>query len=199
VGWVDDLGIVVLPDGTAATGGLILLAADEATATAKVAQIRGFLTLATGGAGITATTIDGETVTLIDAGDLTPLLGAGGLGTPVPPVANFTISLAAHGSAVLIGAGESYVRRILETTAGGSLADQAFFQAVVKRASSEQAAQVYVAASRILALADAAIPTEQKGTFDTDVRPYLEPFDIIYASSWTQGDLTRQRIFVTVK
>jgi hypothetical protein len=199
VGWIDDAGIVVMPDGSSATGGVILLAPDDATATAKVAQIRGFLALATGGAGITDTTISGTAVTLIDVGNLGSLLGSTGLPAPAPGGATPSISLAAHGSAVLIGTGESFMHHMLETPAGASLADQTTYQALVKRTADRQAAQVYIAASKILALADAAIPADQKGSFDTDVRPYLEPFDIIYASSWTQGDLTRQRILVTVK
>ncbi len=143
-------------------------------------------------------TIAGTTVTFIEgnAGSLVP--GSGGSGLPAGS-GTFSIAVASHGAAVYIGSGETFAHKMLELASGSSLADQAAYQALLKRTSEAGSGEVYIAASRIAALAAGFVPADQKASFDTDVKPYVDPLDSAFMSWWHQGDLTRQRLLITVK
>ena len=207
VDWLGDAGVVVLPDGQSVTGGLVLLAPDAATAQAKVDQLRGLLALAGVQAGIsvTDTTIDGTKVTLVDLGDASTLLGqaagaAGGLGgLTIPAGTHVVVSIAAHGSAVLVGAGESFARRILDTATGSTLADQASYKAAIGLATAQNDGQLYVAAGPILAVADGAIPAADKARYESDIKPYLAPLDAFLETTTMDAGGLRVRLVLTVK
>jgi hypothetical protein len=204
IGWIDDAGIVVVPDGSSLTGGVLVQSADDATATAKADQIRSFLTLAGLSSGITTRDIDvnGTKVTIADLGDISSLLqqagqAAGGLS--LPPGAHIVISVAAHGSTVLIGGGESFARRILETAAGSSLADQASYKTALGLSFASNSGQIYVAAAPLLAFADTAIPVDEKAKFDSEIKPYIDPFDAFIETASSDPSGIRVRFVITVK
>ncbi len=208
LGWVGDAGVVVLPDGSAASGGLVLLAPDASTASAKVDQIRSLLTLAgLGGGGritITDTTVDGTKVTLADLGDAATLLGSlqttlGNVGLSIAPGTHVVLSIAAHGSAVIIGSGETFVRRILETASGSTLADQASYRNALALASATNDGQLYVAAAPVLALVEANLPAADKTRFESDDRPYLTQLDALLETTTAAADGVRVRLVLTVK
>jgi len=206
VGWVGDAGVVVLSDGATADGGVILLAPDEATAVAKADQIRGWLTLAGQGlATTTDTSIDGTKVTLVDFGDASSLLAQ--LGAPstgaaaIPPGTRIVLSVAAHGSAVILGSGESFARQVIETAGGSSLADQSSYKAAIGLASASNVGQLYVAVPPLLALAEKLIPASDssRSYYESDLKPYLVPFDAIVETAATDGSGMRVRFVLTVK
>jgi len=202
VGWVDDAGIVVVPDGTGVAGGVILVAPDEATATSRVQQLLGFVNLAAASANLNVhqETIAGTSVTFIDGnlGSLVPAAGSGATGLP-DGAGTFSIAVAAHGSAVYIGSGATFAHQVLELAAGSSLADQAAYQALVKRTSASSSGEIYLSASGIVGLADGALPSDAKASFETDVKPYLDPLDSAFTTWWHEGDLIHQRLLITVK
>jgi hypothetical protein len=204
IGWIDDAGIVVIPDGSSLTGGILAQAPDDATAAAKADQIRSFLTLAGLSGGISSRDIDinGTKVTIADLGDISSLLkqagpAAGGL--TLPPGTHIVISVAARGSTVLIGGGESFARRILETAAGSSLADQASYKTALGLSFGSNSGQVYVAAAPLLAFADTAIPADTRAQFDTDIKPYVAPFDAFLETASSDPTGIRIRFVITVK
>ncbi|HET9680973.1 MAG TPA: DUF3352 domain-containing protein, partial [Candidatus Limnocylindrales bacterium] len=208
LGWIGDAGVAVMPDGAAATAGLVLLAPDAATASAKVEQIRGLLGFAGLGGGFTLTTtsIDGTTVTLVDLGDASKLLGslgpvtsgaAGGLA--IPPGTHVVLSIAAHGSTVLVGSGEAFARRMLETAAGSSLADQASYQAALALAPAQNDGQLFIAAAPTIALAEGAIPAADKARYETDIKPYLAPLGALLETTTFDAGGLRIRLVLTAK
>ena len=204
IGWIDDAGIVVIPDGSSLTGGVLVQAADDATATAKADQIRSLLTLAGLSGGITTRDIDinGTKVTIADLGDISSLLQQAGQATgglSVPAGTHIVISVAAHGSTVLIGGGESFARRILETVAGSSLADQASYKTALGLAFPSNSGQLYVAAAPLLAFADTVIPAAAKARFDSDVKPYIAPFDAFIETASADPSGIRIRFVITIK
>jgi len=202
-GWIGDAGIVVLSDGTTADGGVVLMALDQATATAKASQIRGWLTLAGQGlATTTDTTIDGTTVTVFDFGDASSLLGLLGPTAgqvSIPPGTRVVISVAAHGSAVIVGSGETFSRQIIETASGDSLADQPAYRTAIGLASASNAGQLYVAVPPLLGLAEQAIPDAERARYDSDVKPYLGPFDALVETATMDGNGLDIRLVLTVK
>ena len=201
VGWINDVGIVIEPDGTSVAGGIVLTADGESTASAKADQIRGFLSLAAlgGSADITETTIAGTKVTTVDLGDLGNLLKASGTGVTLPTDAHIVISFAAKGPALIVGGGESFVRHILETTAGSSLADAAGYKHVFTRAPVENLGQVYVGTPSLLSLAETMIPTAEQAAFKSNIEPYLAPFEAIAVTTTTDHGSVHVRFVATVK
>lgn len=199
LGWIGDAAVVVVPDGSSVAGGVVLLAPDDATAAAKVGQLESFLTLAglSGGIDIQETTVNGTKITTATLGDLGSLLKLAGANVDVPAGTSLAISVAARGSLVMIGGGETFARHVLE--AQDRLADQAGYQRAIARAADKNLGQVYVAASALLPLAQSAVPAAEKATFDADVKPYLEPFEALVTTTTTDGTLSRTRIVATVK
>jgi hypothetical protein len=199
LGWIGDAGVVVVPDGSSVAGGVVLLAPDDATATAKVAQLEQFLALAGlgGGIDIQETTVNGTRITTATLGDLGSLLKLAGANIDVPAGTSLAISVAARGPLVMIGGGETFARHILE--ADDRLADQPGYKKAIARAADKNLGQVYVAAAALLPLAESSLPAAEKATFDTDVKPYLEPFDALVMTTTTDGTLSRARVVATVK
>jgi hypothetical protein len=203
VAWVEDAGIAVVPDGPGATGGVLLLATDDASATTKVAQVKSLLSLAgLGGTQIQVhdETVAGTTMTVVDLGDLGSLLQGLGAGSavPLPAGQHVTVAFAAKGPAVIAG-GDAFVRATLGLAAGGSLADAAPYRHAIGRAAAENLGEVYVGTSSLLALADTLLPEAQRASFDTDTKPYLEPFDAILVTTTLERGGAHVRLVATVK
>jgi hypothetical protein len=201
VGWIDDVGIVIEPDGTSVSGGVILTADGESTANAKADQIRGLLTLAGlgGGGNVTETTIAGTKVTTVDLGDLGSLLKAAGTGVTLPTDAHLVISFATKGSALIVGGGEGFIRHILETTAGSSLADATGYKHAMTRSSAENLGQVYVGVPSLVSLATTLVPEAERAAFSTNIQPYLAPFEAIVVTTTLDRGSAHVRFVATVK
>ncbi|HLX35041.1 MAG TPA: DUF3352 domain-containing protein [Candidatus Limnocylindrales bacterium] len=208
VGWVDDLGVAVVPDGSSATGGAVLLAVDEATAAAKAGQLKSLVgLLALGGkATVSTETIDGVEVTLVEVDDVQSLVqsvgGAGGA-TSIPSPAlpagtTIKLALASRGQAVLVGS-ESFVRQVLDTKAGASLADAPAYQHALSRAFAQNVGQVYVAAAPLMTLATGSMPDADRASFSTNVEPYLAPFDAVMVTTTLDHGAVRVRLVATVQ
>jgi hypothetical protein len=205
VGWVDDAAVAVVPDGTGATGGLVLLGPDATTAAAKVAQLKSLITLAgLGGGQVQAhdETVGGTTMTVVDLGDLGALLNGatGGTGDtlPIPAGTHLTIAFAAKGSAVIAG-GDAFVRATLNVQPGASLADSAPYKHAIGRAAAENLGELYVGTGSLLTLADTLIPEAARASFDTDTKPYLEPFDAILVTTSLEHGGAHVRLVATVQ
>lgn len=202
VGWIDDAGIVAVPDGSSVTGGVILIAADDATATAKADQVRSLLTLAAIGGSVDVhdTVINGTKVTTADLGDATGLLQQAGVpGLAIPPGSHVAISFATHGAALIVGAGEGFVRHVLETASGSSLADQPSYKTALGLAQAENTGELYIAFQALTPLIEANIPAGDRPAYESDAKPYLAPFDsFLETMSQANGGL-RLRFVVTVK
>ncbi len=204
IGWIDDAGIVAVSDGASLTGGILVQAPDDATAAAKADQIRSLLTLAGLSGGITTHDVDinGTKVTIADLGDISALLqqaGGAARGLPVPPGTHIVISVAAHGSTLILGAGESFARRILETVPGSSLADQATYKTALGFSSASNSGQLYVAVAPLMAFAETSIPADSRARFDADVKPYIAPFDAFIETASSDSSGVRIRFVITVK
>jgi uncharacterized protein DUF3352 len=213
VGWIDDAAIVVLPDHTGSatpglTAGFVLVAHDEATAAAKVTQLRnvlGLLALSSGNAPVDET-VDGVTVTTIDLGELGSLLnaagGAGGIGDigglPIPTDTHLKLTIAARGRLLLFGGDDAFARAVLGVEAGSTLADQPAYRHALSRAAEQNLGQVYLAGAALRDLADRFIPSDQLDRWRTDLLPYAAPVESLLITTTTSNGLSRTRIVVSV-
>ena len=153
---------------------------------------------------MTDTTIDGLPVTLADFGEASSLVGGTGGpsgigGIQVPPGTHLVISIATHGTAVLVGNGESFPRHVLETATGASLADQASYRTALGLAMTTNAGQLYLAAAPLLALAESSMAAADKARFESDVKPYLASLDAFLETTTVDASGLRVRLVLTVR
>lgn len=211
LGWIDDAAVVLLPKpGDAAggvpgvDGGLVLVASDDATATAKTGQLVSLLSLAALGGGGSATSeqIEGATVTNIDLGDLSTLLGQAGAagnlgGVSIPSDLRVSLSIAARGRFVLIGTDETFATAILGADPGQTLASLPAYQRAMSHAANSNLGQVYLSGDGLRAFAGAAIPADEQARWQ-DLQPYVEPIESLVLTTTTGGGMSRTRIVASV-
>jgi hypothetical protein len=104
---------------------------------------------------------------------------------------------------VVVGSGSDFVKGVIDTTKDTSLASNDRYTSLADRAGSGTGATwVDISAIRGLvekaAVGSGADPAAL-AKYQTDIKPFLAPFDALYASSSTGSDLDRSVIYVTVK
>jgi hypothetical protein len=211
-GWAGDSAVVVTaPDG-APEGGAIIVPNDKAAAQHLFTALRSFIAIAGAQQGITVTdeAYAGTTITVIDLGDLSRLAGmagaagaTGAAGLPGLPTGHIQIAYAVTDDVVVIGSGPGFVKEVVDTTKDTSLASNDRYSSLADRAGAGTGATwIDITAIRGL-IEKAAVGTGADpaaiATYQSDIKPFLAPFDAIYASSATGNDLDRSVIYVTVK
>lgn len=204
IGWIGDTAAVInVADGTP-EGGLIIVPTDKAAAARLFTSLRTLIGL--GGSQVGATIRDepyaGTTITIIDLGEAAGLADMAGLGSGVPlPAGHVEIAFALTDEVVVIGSGPGFVKHVLDTTGATSLASSDRYKALGDRAGTGAGSSfVDIAAIReLIEKAVAAADPAALAAYEKDVKPYLAPFDAMYASGSVGGDLTRSTILITVK
>ncbi len=211
-GWAGDSAVVVsAPNGTPEAGAIIV-PNDKTAAGHLFTALRAFIAIGGAQQGITVTdeTYNGTTITVIDLGDLSKLAGmagaggaTGAAGLPALPTGHVQIAYAVTDQVVVIGSGPDFVKSVIDTTKDTSLASNDRYTTLADRAGAGTGATwVDITAVRGLiekaALASGADPAAL-AKYQTDIKPFLTPFDALYASSSTGNDLDRSVIYVTVK
>ena len=203
VGWVDDAGIIVVKGQATPSGGLALVTADDATAADRVKTLTGLVAFAGLGNNSVQTresTIAGVTVTTITVSNLAALIPPGQLpqGLDVPADAKVEFSIAAKGKVILLGTGEDFMTAVLGTQPGSSLADQASYKQATARALTNSRGTVYVAIRDIVGMAEAFLPADQKAKWESDVKPYLAPFQALSITTTEDASGAHSRLAITV-
>ena len=204
--WIGDAALVVTKNGSSYAGGLVVALPDAASASAaqaKLASLRNLATLAGSGAiKVSDAEYAGATITTLDVGDLSGLAPSGSSPSPLPRDllggARLALSYTIHGGLVVLGiGGDTFVKSVLDTTAGTSLADQPRYRTAVDRADGSNVAQDYLDVRAILDAVEAELPASRKADYVANVKPYLDPIQAIAVSS-KSGDPYRARFVLTV-
>src|SRR5436190_2221465 len=210
-GWAGDSAVVVSARDGTPEGGAIIVPNDKPAAQHLFTALRSFIAIAGAQQGITVTdeSYDGTTITVIDLGDLSrlqSLAGAAGApgaaGLPALP-GHVRIAYAVTDDVVVIGSGSDFVKDVIDTTTETSLASNDRYSSLADRAGAVTgstwvditAVRGLIEKTAVGSGADPAAITK----YQTDLKPFLEPFDAVYASSSTGNDLDRSVIYVTVK
>jgi len=203
VGWIDDVGIVISVHDQAPDGALLLVAADEAAATSRVASLKTVLALlGSGGSGIEVanTTVNGvavTTVTITDVGALVPPGTVPGLGD-IPTAGPISFSFAAHGKVLFVTLGENAMSAILNTAAGSSLADNPAFKHAATRGLTNARTTIYLGVGATVELAKSFMTAEQLATYQSDAAPYLDPFEAFLLQATNDATGIQSRMVITV-
>ena len=167
VGWAGDAALAVTVDGSTFGGGLAAMTTDEATATRTLDQVRTLLALAGAQAGVeTREETYGEATLLVIT------IPSGG---EVPEIA-----ATVHGGVFAVGTID-FVKAVVDTKAGSSLADAAAYTRAVERAGGDGVADVFVDIAGLRAGIETMLPAEEKARYETEVKPFIEPFEAFAA------------------
>ncbi|TAK01518.1 MAG: DUF3352 domain-containing protein [Chloroflexota bacterium] len=198
-GWMEDLGIAVLPTDDALGAVILIRGTDAEVAAARLGQIRNLLVLGSTGTDITVRDSDhgGVTVTTVDLGDVSSLLGS--MGVPGADLGRVELAFAVRGDLVIIGGGGGLVERILDVEAGTSLATSGTYDRVIEVAGAKNDVQLFVALDASLALAERFLPSTELELWTTELKPYLDHLAGAGMTSITSKTAGHSRIVITVK
>lgn len=203
--WAGDSALVINNTDAGPEGGVIVTPTDKAAAEKLFTSLRAFVALAGDQAGITIKddTYNGVTITIVGLGDLSKLSGMTGAAVPMPlPTGNVEIAYAVTDDIVVIGSGPGFVKHVLDTTKATSLASNDRFTKLSSRAGTGTSVTwVDLATIRELIEKAAAGNADAAGLakYQKEIKPFLVPFDALFASGSVDGDLSRSVIYITVK
>ena len=203
VGWVDDAGVAVIADGSTVSGGVLLVAKDEAAARERLSTITSVISLlGLQGSGIELreTTVNGVGVTTVTIPDIGAIIPPGTLpdGVTAPTTGPLEFSMAAKGRVLLLGVGEGFMTGVLNAQAGASLADQAGFKHALERGLGGSRTTVFVGVPAAIGLVEGFVPATDLAMWQSDIRPYVEPIEAVSITSLSDASTTRSRIVFTV-
>jgi hypothetical protein len=203
LGWLGDTAVVVNNVAGTPEGGLIVVPTDKAAAERLITAMRTFIALGGGAQGITVReeAYGGTTITIVDLGDAGNLLGMGLTAGRIPLTGHLEIAFAVTDDIVVVGSGPSFVKHVLDTTKATSLASDDQYKQLADRVGAGTGTS-FVDITAIRGMLEKAMATGDaaaKAKYETDVKPFLLPFDALYASSSNQGNLTSSTVIITVK
>jgi len=186
-GWAGDAAIAVTRDGTTWGGGLAAIATDPAGAKRTLNQLKAALALAGGSSGIT------YTEQAYAAGTIAVVTLPATSGVAVPALA-----ATAQGDLFAVGTLD-FVKSVLDTTAGGGLAAQPGYSRAVDLAGGAGVVDAYVNITGLREGLEVLIPAADKANYDTNVKPFLEPFDAVAAVVKAPAATRTSRIVLVFK
>jgi hypothetical protein len=202
LGWMKDASVVVTRNGTTIDAGLVFSSADRAAGERLLTTLRSFAVLGGGPSGIKVRDeAHGDvTITIVDFGDLRDLgVNPGIPGYPVS--GRLEIAFASTADLVVVGVGDTFVKSVLDTASGASLADDGRYKALLDRVGANNVGSSFVdltAARELLERLGADSPA-QMATYIRDIKPYLLPLDALVQATVIDGDLTRTTGILVVK
>jgi hypothetical protein len=205
IGWAGDTAIVVtVPDGTP-EGGLIVAPTDKAAADQLFTSLRSFIAIGGAQQGITVhdETYNGTTITTVDAGDLSKLTQLAGPGAALLPTGHLEIAYAITDQVVVLGSGPGFVKHVLDTTKDTSLASNTRYRTLAGRAGAGTGTN-FVDLTAIRGMIekyaqDSKIDPAALSRYETEVKPFLAPFDALFVSATTGSTGSKSSVYLTVK
>jgi Protein of unknown function (DUF3352) len=163
IDWLGDGVAVVTKDGSSYGGGLVVAAGDAATASAKAAMITNLAALAGGSLKLTSRdeTYKGIAITVIS-------IPNGPNGTPVE------VAVAAKDNLVVAGYTDAFVKDVIDTTPGSSLASSSDYTAVMAAAGANNMSSGYVNIPVLEDQIGQALLASQSSRWTLDYKPYFD-------------------------
>jgi hypothetical protein len=171
--WLGDGAVVVTKSGTTYDGGLVVQTTDAKTATDKLALVRSLIT-ASGGAGFVSTdeTYKGVTITTLRLSGTTAL--EPGMADVGGMMLNATVSFAAKDDLIVVGSDAAFVKSIIDTGAGSSLASSDTYRTALAAAGNSNAGSGYADIPTIASALSPDLLGSYAGAFTSDIKPYID-------------------------
>jgi hypothetical protein len=198
--WWGDVAVVVSQGEDGTFGGGVLIAPTDPEAADRIFQVlRGFLVLGGGSAGVEVRDVPHGTAT-ITVVDLSNVEGAAP--DDLPPGYEPEIAYAVTPELIVIGYGQAFVESVLDAGPGPSLADDARVTGLLDRVGEQNLGFAFL---DVRAVREALEPLmredmspDEWARYDTEIKPFLLPFDGFAASLREDGDLYRGSSVTTV-
>lgn len=188
LGWADDAAIAVEFAAGTPGGGLAATVSDEAAAGRAIDQVQALLALAGAEAGITVRTEaygDGELLVIE-------------LSSDVELAAEEFPELAATAQGGIFALGTlDFVKHVVDTEAGSSLGSSATYQRAIAAAGGDGISDVFVDVTGLRLAVESMIPADEKAAYETEIQPFLVPFEAFAAVAEAPGATTVSRAVVT--
>lgn len=195
VTWIGDMAVAAGIDGETPYGGLVIIPSDMEAGERRLAQLTSFATLGaldpTSGVTVDEEDVSGVTVTTIRWEDpnATPDMMPMGFG-------GVSLEWATTDDRVLIGVGDTFVRRVLGLAEGDSLASQArFTDAVAGLGGNSNAGVLWI---DVAGLSDALVAVMGPMPGADEALGWLEPLDSFVSVTRLEGDVLVQRAALLV-
>jgi hypothetical protein len=188
IGWADDAAVAVTIDGTDVAGGLAAVVADEAAADRALDQIQSLLALAGGSMGITTREeAYGEGTLLVVTVPSDVELAA----DEFPELA-----ITVQGGVFVLGTID-FVKDVVDTAGGASLADSEVYRRAISLAGGDGVSDVFVDLTGLRLGIEAMLPAAEKARYETEVKPFLEPFEAFASVVEAPSETTASRAVIT--
>lgn len=209
LGWMGDTAMVVNRTDDGVEGGLVFHTEDATSARNLVLTLRSFVALGGAQAGLSIRDENhGEdTITILDLGDASSLLGmagmAGGMDIEPPggPDARVELAWTVTDDLVVVSVGPGFVRRVLDTDAAGSLASDSRFNSLLGRTGAENVGVTYADVAALRELIEDAGRSDPAAfaTYQEEVQPFLLPFDAFMMSSLSDAEEGGVKAVITIR
>jgi hypothetical protein len=174
VDWIGDSALVVTKTSSGYGGGIVVVTPDAQTAAGKKALFANLGVLAGPALGLTGISVSQTEWTYKGTG-VTRLTISG------DPVGQLTIDLAAHDDLLIAGTGEDFMKQMLDTTPGSSLAAQEGYKRAVGASGMSNSGFGYADVAAVVDDIGRAALAPDPGVYDLEIAPYLENL------SWAAG------------
>jgi hypothetical protein len=198
---MEDAAVVVTRDGSSIHGGVAFTSNDRAAGERLLTTLRSFAVLAGGQSGITVRdeTYGDTTISIIDLGDLRDLAPKMGMATP-PAEGHAEIAYASTADLIVVGVGDTFVKSVLDTKPGSSLADDGRFKAMLGRVGDRNVSAAFVDLVAVRELVESVASGQPGyGEYENNVKPYVTPLDAWVQATVIDGDLDRSTGVVVAK
>ena len=190
VSWIGDGAMAAGWDGAAPYFGLVLHADDPDAAARRLNQLGALADLAASGGGVE---IDVSTET-VDGVEVTRITYADALGMDLGPLSGMALEYALDGDTALIGIGRDFVRGALTRDPAESLAQSERYTAAVSRfGGADNSGTFFLDITALRLAVEGAIPVGGDAGY-TEVRPNLEPLDLLAGVTRVDGDRFISRV-----
>jgi hypothetical protein len=183
-GWIGETALVLDQDGRQPTGGVLIVPKDRAAADKLASQAKNLV----GQAGVTVReeTYAGATLTVVSS--------------PTPSGALGTMKLAFVVTDQIVAVGlESWVKKVLDTQAGNSLATDARFTSALARVSAEHTTLVYANVAGLYDWVEGTLGPDALAEYEGEVGPYLEPLETFIMTSAVGNEIDHTDLAISVK
>jgi hypothetical protein len=173
---------------------------DAADADRLLTQFKGFVALAGGTSGLKVADEEyaGTTITTITIEDVGALAGQATGDTLSGLPDSLVIAYAVTDEVVTIGYTAEFVKAVVDARTGDSLATTDRFESLLDRAGGPWSSLAWVDVDGLRGLVEGMVPEAERGVYDADLRPYLEAFDALIATSVPGEDLDRGTMILRV-
>jgi len=194
VSWMGDTALVAGETSGAPYAGLIVTPTNSGEARTKLLQIQSLIQLSqatSGGPKVTISAADHRGVKIttirVEAGSTTPSWAT-------------TYQYAVLDNRVVIGTGDTFVARVLDTSLGDSLGQDARFSAALQSVGGTPNRGIFwLDLAGIRAAVEPLLPAEARAMYEAEVRPWVAPFDFAVGEVRSEGQRSETHFALVVK